>query len=203
MSAMIRNGWTCLLLLLAASALADEAKSEQAASDTAAELSVAPLDHVTYDEDRPQWVTDADRGQQFPVIDGNQIVIVTRLCESQQQSQELLMITAKAAVDQYVIDLVDFVADRSFYDFSDDQIRDLITRQYDGKAMRGDTEMYYSAIELTFTAGTQREIIAASKNVEVDRRLRNIGGLFLGGLFALFGSSALLGTVSRVRCKRK
>ncbi len=204
MSAMIRNSSTCLLmLLLAPVAMADEQPTENATADTVAELSVAPLDHVTYPEDRPQWVVDADNGKRFPATDGNKIVIVSRLCESRKECEERLMISAKAAADQYVIDLVDFVADRNFYDFSDQQIQDLITREYDGTAMQGDTKMYERAIELTFTAGMQREIKAASKNVEVNRRLRGIGGLFLGGLVALFGSSALLGTVSRVRCRRK
>jgi hypothetical protein len=199
MSTMIRNSSTCfLMLLLAPAALADDEPTEIKSADSAAELSVAPLDHVTYAEDRPEWVSDADNGKPFTLIDGNKIVIVSRLCDTPIQCEELLMISAKVAADSYVIDLVDFVVDGSFYEFSDEELEDLITDEYQGTALQGDVKMHQHAIELTFDDDKQLEIKVASGNIEVDRRLRRMGGLFFGGLVALFGSSAVIGTAGRL-----
>lgn len=208
MSAMIRNSSTCLLMLL----LVPAAIAEDVASDTevleketakeAAELSVPPLDHITYPADRPTWVVDADNGSPFTIVDGNKVIVLSPLSDTQVQCDELLMISARVAADQYVIDLVDFVADRDFYEFSDEEINDLITREYVGTAKQGDMTMHQRAIELTFTPEKQREIKAASKNIEVDRRLHRMGGFFLGGLVMLFGSSAAIGAVGRLRSRK-
>jgi hypothetical protein len=59
--------------------------------------------------------------------------------------------------------------------------------------------VYERAIELTFTAEKRQEIVTASQNIEVNRRLRTVGGYFLFGLIALFGSTAAIGTASRLR----
>lgn len=207
MIAMIRNSSTCLLMLLLVPPVIasdsvteqDEVKVEKDQVSDSVELSVPPLDHVTYPDDRPEWVNQADNGKPYTVIDGNKIVVVSPLCDTSNQCDELLMISARVAADQYVIDLVDFIADSSFYEFSDDEIADLITRQYEGMAKQGDMEMYERAIELTFTPEKQREIRSASKNIEVDRRLHRMGGFFLGGLVMLFGGSAAIGAIGRLR----
>ena len=207
MNTMIRNSSTCLLMLLLVPPAIADSVSDQESIDKekvgeTVELSVPPLDHVAYPEDRPVWVTEADNGKPYTVIDGNKIVVVSQLCDTEKQCEELLMISTRVAADQYVIDLVDFVADGTFYEFSDDEIVDLITRQYDGTAKQGDMDMYERALELTFTPEKQREIRAASKNIEVDRRLHRMGGFFLGGLVMLFGGSAAIGTIGRLRGRK-
>jgi hypothetical protein len=192
MNTIIRFGSLCLLhsLLIVPAIGADSAPTE---------LSVAPLDHVTYPAERPQWVADADRGAPYTVVDDNKLVIVSRLCETPQQCDDLVMIAAGVAADQYAIDLVDFGTGDCFYKFTDQELRDLITREYDGTATQGDMTVYERAIELTFTAEKRQEIVTASQNIEVNRRLRTVGGYFLFGLIALFGSTAAIGTASRLR----
>ena len=203
MSTMIRNSSTCfLMLLLAPAALADDEPTEIKSADSAAELSVAPLDHVTYPEDRPEWVSDADNGKPFTLIDGNKIVIVSRLCETPIQCEELLMISAKVAADSFVINLVDFAVASDFYEFSDQEIKELITNDYEVEALQGDVTMYQQTLELTFTPEKQLEIKQAFDNIEVKRRLRDMGGLLIGGLVALFGSSAVIGTMGRLGRRR-
>ncbi len=203
MVTVIRNSSTCfLILLLTPSALADTTVDADSA-DRAAELSVAPLDHVTYPEDRPEWVSNADNGNPFTVVDGNKVIVVSRLCETPTQCEELLMISAKVAADSFVINLVDFAVASDFYEFSDEEIKDLITNDYKGTALQGDVTMYQQSLELTFTPEKQREIKQAFGNIEVDRRLRGMGGFLIGGLVALFGSSAVIGTMGRLAERRR
>ena len=205
MNTMIRNSSACLMMLLlvppaiASESVSDPESGEEENDAESVELSEPPLDQVTYPDDRPEWVNEADNGKPYTVIDGNKIVVVSPLCDTSKQCEELLMISTRVAADQYVIDLVDFVADGTFYEFSDEEIIDLITRQYDGTAKQGDMDMYERALELTFTPEKQREIRAASKNIEVDRRLHRMGGFFLGGLVMLFGGSAAIGAIGRLR----
>ncbi len=112
------------------------------------------------------------------------------------------MISAKVAADSFVINLVDFAVASDFYEFSDQEIKELITNDYEVEALQGDVTMYQQTLELTFTPEKQLEIKQAFDNIEVKRRLRDMGGLLIGGLVALFGSSAVIGTMGRLGRRR-
>ena len=57
MNDVLRNGSTCLILLMLAPVVFADGSQPRSADESAAPLSVAPLDVIEYPESRPSWVS--------------------------------------------------------------------------------------------------------------------------------------------------
>ena len=192
MSYMIRNSSTCLMLLfIVPAAYADSA----APSDSdPKELSVAPLDHIEYPDDRPEWLN-SSLGITKDTV---RIVVVSGPCDSPEESLEELSLMQRAAVSTYISELTGSGAQYDFYPISDEEIdHEMVLRRYEGKVTQGDTTKYEHAVELCFTDEKRQEIKSSWQNVEVRDRLGALGVMTFGGLMMLMCSSALLGVFSR------
>ncbi len=198
MSNLIRNGSTCLLaLMFAPGLLADEARQPSGA-EAATPLSVAPLDHIEYPEDRPAWVGQSSNFDH----DAHIITVVSGPSETREESLAELALMKRVAVSAYVSRIAGNpdIADtpNHVYPISDEDIdRELVIRRYSGEVIQGDMTKYEHAVELVFTEEKRQQIAAAFRDVEVRHRLGALGVLVLGGLITLICSSTLVGVFSR------
>ncbi len=157
-----------------------------------AELSVAPLSHVVYPDDRPAWIGQSPDLQS----DVHTWVVATAGCESVSQCEEELAVLAPAAVSLYIKETADWICPEEFLDpqWIDDQ---LIGKRYVGKFHRGDAELHEIAVELRFDREAQRRIAEAKQNAVVRERLQAAGGLFVLGLAGLCCTGGLLSVFGR------
>lgn len=192
MSEVVRNGSTCLMLLMLAPVVFADASDPP--QEGPAPLSVAPLDVIDYPEDRPAWVG------QSPEFDHDSfsIVVVSGPCETRKESLEELRVMQRAAVLTYLSEVTESGGRHDFYPISDEEIEaELVTRRYSGTVTQGDMKMYEDAVEIRFSNDQRQEIQAAWKNSEVRDRLGALGLVVFCGLVLLISSSALVGMVSR------
>ncbi len=164
-----------------------------------AELSVPPLDHVEYPDDRPSWLSD------FPDLESTDHtwVVVTPSCDSVDAADESVHELAKAAVGFYIeqltglsVETIDFPLDDAWVE------NELIAKEYAGELSEGNSARYESAVMLEFTPEVQAEIREAAKNFAVRQRLGAVG-LIVTGLFGMFMlGSGLLSVVTRHVPKR-
>lgn len=194
----------CVLVLAAAGPLRADSQPAEASDQSArpAELSVPPLDHVTYPAQRPEWVAAADGAAPYTKLDESRVVVLSGLCESRQQCRDRLDVAVRVAIDQYILELSDFCQEDLEFQLHQDEIDQLISRRYLGTAEQGGTTMHEGAIELRFHPALQRRIVETARNSEVKRRLYRIGGWGAGGLVALLGSTVVVGSMSRCRDRR-
>ena len=194
MTTLMQSGSICLVALVFVSATsADDQIAEAASTDTAIELSAAPLDLIEYPDDRPAWLN------QGPDLESktHTWVVVTRPCENEQECAEKLEVLQRAAVNLYIQELTNS-EDVDFYPVNDKWIESqLIAKSYQGSLVEGDVPMVEQAVMLEFTPRTQQEILAAAENLQVGQRLGKLGVLVFFGLVMLIGSSSLLGIVGR------
>jgi hypothetical protein len=187
------------MLLMLAPTLCAETTPAGETDDAPKPLSVAPLDHVEYPDDRPDWV------ESSLDIDGDSvhIVVVSGPCDTPEESLEQLKLMLRAAVSTYVSRITGSGGEFDFYPISDEQIdHELVVRRYEGTVVHEGTTKYEHAVELGFTDEKRQEIITSWNNVTVGDRLRALSGLVVGGLVMLMCSSALLGMFSR-RAERR
>ncbi|TWU57928.1 hypothetical protein [Rubripirellula reticaptiva] len=197
---MIMGGTAWLVLVMVTSAWSAEESSTTGSKPEPAQLSVAPLDHIEYPDDRPQWLVENKSLDEEPSVRGvdHKIVIVSLPCDSAEQSLEELQWMQRAAIATYVSQMVDAGGEFDFYSPSDEEIEnDLISKRYTGQVVQGDSTRYESAVELHFDSKKRDEIRVAWKNIEVGDRLKALGGLTTVGLVLLICTSGLLGIVSR------
>ncbi|MGB7326951.1 MAG: hypothetical protein WBD31_18900 [Rubripirellula sp.] len=191
---VILGGTAWLVLVMVTSAWSADESSSTESKPEPAQLSVAPLDHIEYPDDRPDWLDEK------PSVRGvdHKIVIVSLPCDSAEQSLEELRWMQRAAIATYVSQLVDAGGEFDFYSPSDEETEnELIAKRYTGQVVQGDSTRYESAVELHFDSKKRDEIRIAWKNVEVGDRLKALGGLTTVGLVLLMCTSGLLGIVSR------
>jgi hypothetical protein len=194
MSEMLRNGTTCLIvLMLAPVLLADDASQTDKATKKPTELSVAPLDQIDFPDSRPKWV-----GSSVEFNDeADTIIVVSGPCETPEESLEELKLMQRAAVSTYISRKTKS-GSFDFFPISDEDIeRDLVIRSYEGEVVQGGMTRYEHAVELKFTEDKQESIQHAWKQVEVRDRLGALGVLGFLGTTMLICSSLLIGTVSR------
>ncbi len=159
-----------------------------------AELSVAPMDHIEYPDDRPKWLDEKPVGRGRD----HRIVITSLPSDTAEESLEELRWMQRAAIATYVAQLVDAGGEFDFYSPTDDEIaKELVSKRYSGEVTQGGTTRYESAIELHFDPTKRQQIRAAWKNVEVGDRLRALGGMTGVGLVFLMATNGLLGVVGR------
>lgn len=198
MSHLMKNSSTCLMLLMLAPSTYSVAHADGPEAvdpqESPKQLSVAPLDHIDYPSNRPEWIKRSFGFDQ----DAVRIVVVSGPCDTAEESIEELKLMERAAVSTYVSRFSDASGQYDFYPISDDEIeRELAVRRYSGEVMQGDTIKYEDAVELCFTEEKRDEIAAAWTNVEVRDRLGALGVVTFAGLAMLICSSALISVVSR------
>ena len=174
MSEILRNGSTCLIvLLLAPVLLADDASQTEKTTKKPTKLSVAPLDQIDFPDSRPKWVGSSVEFND----DADTIIVVSGPCETAEESLEELKLMQRAAVSTYISRKTKSPY-FDFYPISDEEIeRDLAIRSYQGEVMQGGTTRYEHAVELKFTQDKQEAIQHAWKQVEVRNRLGALGVL--------------------------
>ncbi len=193
MTALMQSGSICLVALAFVSAVPANDQVSESATETTTELSVPPLDHVEYPDDRPSWL------DQAPDLESriHTWVVVTSPCDTYDECSDQLAILKRAAVSSYIRELTK--SDQvDFYPVNDKWIESqLIVKNYQGSVTQGDLPMVEQAVMLEFTPRNQQEIQAAWKNIQVRERLGSLGVLVFFGLVVLIGSSSLLGLIGR------
>ena len=199
MTALLHSGSICLVaFVFVSTAAADNDVPDVPVGEIAKELSVPPLDHVEYPDDRPAWLEEA------PDFDSDihTWVVVTQPCDTDDECAEELAVLQRAAVSAYIRQLTGS-ADVDFYPVNDQWIESqLIVDSYTGTLTQSNTPMVEHAVKLEFSRSNQQKILAAWKNIEVRQRLGGLGVLVFLGLALLIGSSSVLGIISR-RVERK
>lgn len=155
-------------------------------------LSVAPLHHEIYPEDRPSWIRDE------PDLESevHQWVVTTSGRDTIQECEAELDVLKRATVALYIKQRTGWICGDDVLD--EDWIEnDLIGRRYIGTLKKGDQELHEIAVELQFDDEAQQRIDAQWKNTEVNERLKVSGAMFGLLIIGLCCSGGLLGAVSR------
>mgnify|MGYP001815641766 FL=1 len=156
------------------------------------ELSVAPMTHITYPNDRPGWIGKS------PDLESSvhTWVVTTSGCESMEQCEAELEVLKPAAVSLYIKETTGWACDDAFLnaDWIED---DLVARRYVGTLKKGDQTLNEIAVELHFDSQSRERIQRARKNMVVDERLRATTGVFALTLVGLCCTGGLLGLLSR------
>ena len=177
---------------------APAARGKQAAASTdstaPAELSVAPLDHIEYPDDRPGWLENPPQLTE-PT---HTWVVVTPPSESPEQSEELLQVMQRAAVTSYVHRRVDPGCRADFVRVDNRWIDEqLVTQTYRGTLEQGDQTLHEAAVQLSFSPAVQQQIQQQWHDARVQNRLRTTGFAFGGGLLLLITGACATGCLSR------
>ena len=160
------------------------------------ELSVPPLDHVVYPENRPEWlgnpVQQSDNVATFVVVSGP--------CETREESQRELRLMRQAAFATFIKSVVGTFGSAGFYQVSDERFdQELTLRRYSGELEVGGTTHYEDAVEIQITQSERDAMLEAWKNIEVTRRMATLGVATVGGFIALVVSSTVFGAAIRRR----
>lgn len=158
------------------------------------ELSVAPLDHVTYPPDRPGWAS-----QKTPYLKGSNHswVVVTQPWDTEEQCNEELPVLVRAAVELYAQNLTgrecnpETITQR-WID------KELVSRTHVGTLSIGDQEMHEIAVQLHFDDQARAFLQQACREELLDERMR-VTGL---GIAASFAGLVLLTSVLNMAAKR-
>ena len=196
---------SCLAAVIISSAvLAEESakrdtSSSKTTSEAAVKLSVAPLDHIQYPDDRPEWIVavpDLDH-------DDHTWTVVTPPCESIEECAAMLAVLTESAANSYADTFIRHDSGHiprtdNFHEFTPGIIDDsLITKTYSGTVTQGNSLLYEQAAQLTFGPDTQAEIRKSWKNGEIKQRLGALGVLAGGGVALIILGSTCAGAVSR------
>jgi hypothetical protein len=180
----------CGSMLDKASADGDGSKGE----DSPKQLSVAPMDHIVYPDDRPTWVSDPVKQQDNEAT----FVVVSGPCDTPEESLRELNLMRRAALSTYISRITNYFGIKEFYDISDERIdQDFVMRRYSGEIIVGGTSQYEDAVEIRVTESERKLILDAWQNIEVFRRLQALGVAMFGGLAVLVVSSTAIGVVAR------
>ena len=158
------------------------------------ELSVAPLDHVTYPPDRPGWAS-----QKTPYLKGSNHswVVVTQPWDTEEQCNEELPVLVRAAVELYAQNLTGRECNpetitQKWID------KELVSRTHVGTLSIGDQEMHEIAVQLHFDDQARAFLQQACREELLDERMR-VTGL---GIAASFAGLVLLTSVLNMAAKR-
>lgn len=171
-------------------------------ADSVSELSVAPLDHKIYPDDRPEWISAE------PYLEGEhqRWPVVSLPSLTPDASQESLQLQMQIAVEAYVNQITGSSGKAgATVQFDDDYIAaHLINsqRSYSGVVTTSGGEMYEDAVELEFDQGFRDEVSERWRRVEVGERLAGLGVVGAGGLVMLLGLTSLLKVCNR-GCKNR
>ena len=169
---------------------------------SSSELSVAPLDHTEYPENRPVWVVEADDMQG----ETHTRVVVSAPSETLEGSLNSLKLMQAIEIDIYANDLIASDGHPEVFQLNEDWIAEnanrFVSKEYAGTLKIGDVEHFEHAVQLRFTPELKDEIRLQWKRVEVAHRLGAISFLIFVGTVLTGCGSAALGIFSR-RIERK
>lgn len=158
------------------------------------ELSVAPLDHVTYPPDRPGWAS-----QKTTYLKGSNHswVVVTQPWDTEEQCNEELPVLVRAAVELYAQNLTgrECNPETITQQWID---KELVSRTHVGTLSIGDQEMHEIAVQLHFDDQARAFLQQACREELLDERMR-VTGL---GIAASFAGLVLLTSVLNMAAKR-
>ncbi|WP_404306251.1 hypothetical protein [Neorhodopirellula lusitana] len=195
----------------------EETSDKQSSSARSAKLSVAPLDHVEYPDDRPHWIDSPDgRKSGKPTglhigkaenADALSIAVVSPPQASPKEAAEMMEVMARGAVENYIDQHAATLNERinsKEITVEMDWIRDeLIVRRYDGEVQSGDATLYESACLLQITPPHQEVLNRLIDNHRLLRRLAIVGIFALIGFGGLVGGSIVLGGLASHQERRK
>lgn len=169
-----------------------KAKVEPKENETA-ELSVAPLSHLIYPDDRPGWIDEpiANDGT------GYSLVVTSGPSGSIEEADELIGVYARGAVQSYVDELVseqEWAAEPEMIPLDINWIRDeLVVRRYEGVVQVGDEQQFEKAILIRIEPDDKKVFETAIADMKLKERLAATGIVILGGFSLLVGGSIVLG----------
>jgi hypothetical protein len=193
----MKSIFTIALALIATFTSVASAKDTDAKSQTSEapsskvppskELSVPPISHVTYPDNRPQWIVDkADlSGSIHDPETKHKLVVVSSPSDTAQEADDDCRLLAQAALLTYCNTALE-IDTQDLDPTSNVTLDEMISRRYDGTVSQGDTELYESAWEFTIDDATRKKLLHVSKNVEVRNRLAILGIGVFGGFLLLF-----------------
>ncbi|MEO9590906.1 hypothetical protein [Rhodopirellula bahusiensis] len=172
----------------------DEIKIEakQTEGETA-ELSVAPLSHLIYPDDRPGWIDEpiTNDGKEYSVV------VTSGPSGSIEEADELVGVYARGAVQSYVDELVanqEWATHPEMIPMDIDWIRDeLVVRRYEGNVLVGDETQFEKAVLIRIEPDDRRVFETAIADLKLKERLAATGLTILGGFSLLVGGSIVLG----------
>ena len=191
------NPWvarTCCTLLLL---IGGWGSAVATADDDVPELSIAPADHVTYPDDRPEWLDDA------PELAGDphRWPVVTLPVATEEEADTLLEIMLPGAVASYMEEHFDRSQAVDQVDVSADWIQEaLVAQRYAGTVTQGDGEQRFEAgVLLVLDASDRQNLRHRLDEVVVRKRLVGIGSVTAGLMVPLVAGTMFFGMLSRVQ----
>tara|TARA_R110002072_G_scaffold6176_5_gene37015 strand:+ start:1197 stop:1835 length:639 start_codon:yes stop_codon:yes gene_type:complete len=172
----------------------DEVKAElEPKENETAELSVAPLSHLIYPDDRPGWIDEpiANDGKDYS------LVVTSGPSSSIEEADELIGVYARGAVQSYVDELVseqEWATEPEMIPLDINWIRDeLVVRRYEGVVQVGDEQQFEKAILIRIEPDDKKVFETAIADMKLKERLAATGIVILGGFSLLVGGSIVLG----------
>lgn len=170
------------------------ARSEASEDAPPVELSVPPMDHVTYPSDRPNWISETG--------DPDVIVVESEVQPSPEEAEDVLRVMVRAAVQTIIADRVDALrSDITARDIgvnvSDAWIdSQLVVRRYAGTVEAGGETRFESAVMLKLDADDNERLDKLVRNAMTSERLAALGVMALVGFAGLLGGSVVLNGLS-------
>ena len=172
----------------------DEVKAEvEPKENETAELSVAPLSHLIYPDDRPGWIDEpiANDGKDYS------LVVTSGPSSSIEEADELIGVYARGAVQSYVDELVseqEWATEPEMIPLDINWIRDeLVVRRYEGVVQVGDEQQFEKAILIRIEPDDKKVFETTIADMKLKERLAATGIVILGGFSLLVGGSIVLG----------
>ncbi len=166
---------------------------------SASELSIGPLSHKIYPDDRPDWIVAE------PVLDGDlhRWPVVSSPSLTEEASRESLLEQKRIAVGAYVEHLTNSSGQACQVIHFDHDYIDMHLlnhdRRYEGIVTTSGGEMFENAAELVFDEAFRNDVMDQWRACEVGKRLTGMGVLGAGSLALLMGLTSVLKVFHRVR----
>ena len=163
------------------------------ASDGVGELSVPPLDHVVYPDDRPRWLATSasDRA----------VVVSSDLEDNAESSRRAAESAIAGAVGMLAYRWIDEVP-ADFDPIGDDDIDDYVSKRYTGTVKVGDETRYETSLLIELDDEDVNRIQRRARSTEVLHRIAAAGVVVAGGLMSLMGVGGVLSLLASRRERR-
>ena len=175
---------------------AADADGDAADADQPAALSVPPLDHVTYPDDRPDWVEAEDDLEAVT----HRLMVRTPPCESREECEDRLARELVLKLQVYPSLLLDDPAAAFLFPVDDKAITErVIARRYDGELRQGELPAFESVLELRIDAELQHQLRHRYRNRELRDRYGALAVLGVGGWVVMAGLAGMTAMWGRRR----
>ena len=170
--------------------------ADAADADQPAPLSVPPLDHVTYPDDRPDWVEAEDDLEAVT----HRLMVRTPPCESREECEDRLARELVLKLQVYPSLLLDDPAAAFLFPVDDKAITErVIARRYDGELRQGELPAFESVLELRIDADLQHQLRHRYRNRELRDRYGALAVLGVGGWMVMAGLAGMTAMWGRRR----